>query len=265
MILSLLCFSIVVGLYGNICVFQKKGLIGDVLGHSILPGLVLSLLLFNVKSYFLMLIFSILFSYLAMKTIDFLKFQKSLDVSNIIAAVLSGFFGLGVIFMSVLKKSAIYSSSGISSVFYGNISAISNFDISIILYFSILFLLIYLLFRNYFKFYTFDPNFFILTTKKEKLVNFLLNMILIFIVTLSVNIVGIILTTGLLIIPSLSSRNVSKSFFNQELFTVFCSFLPILIGIIISLNFNDIPTGPLIIVVSFVLFLFTYFYKRVLK
>ena len=264
-VVSLIIFGIVIGLFGNLCVLQKKGLLGDVLGHSLLPGVVLSFLIFDEKSYILMFIFSLFFSFLALFSIDYLNRSRKLFSENIIAAVLSGFFGLGVVLLSVLKKSQNFAASGISDIFYGNISAVSDSDLFVIFIVSSILLCFYYISRNFLMVYSFDKDLFTGFKGNDFILRVLLNSSLIVLVTLSVNIVGIILTTGLLLIPSLSSMNLSKSFLQQEYLTSLIASLSIGLGVYLSMNINGIPTGPVIIIISFFIFMFTYLIKNYIK
>ncbi|MBT5347113.1 metal ABC transporter permease [bacterium] len=251
---SLTLFALVAALYGNFCVFQKQGLIADVLGHSVFPAVIVSVLLTNSKSYFYMMLFSFIFSFLSFSILNYLKKNILLDKDSIMAIVLSGFFGLGTLLMSVLKKNSSNLLSGVSDIFYGNVSAISSGDLRFILFFSLLSLFLYYFLRRYLIFSSFDSTFFRFKFNIFRIVDFIFYFILTFLVTLSINLVGIVLTSGLFIIPCLVSYKFSNNYTQLELLSSSTAVFSCFIGILISSNFNSVPTGPLIVISLGILF-----------
>ena len=251
---SLTLFALVAALYGNFCVFQKQGLIADVLGHSVFPAVIVSILLTNSKSYFYMMMFSFVFSFLAFSILNYLKKNVLLDKDSIMAIVLSGFFGLGTLLVSVLKRNSSNLLSGVSDIFYGNVSAISFGDLRFILYFSLLSLFLYYFLRRYLIFSSFDSIYFKFKFNLFRIVDFLFYFILTFLVTLSINLVGIVLTSGLFIIPCLVSYKFSRNYKQLEILSSFIAIFSCIIGILISSNFNSVPTGPLIVITLGILF-----------
>jgi len=256
---SVLLFALVAALYGNFCVFQKQGLIADVLGHSVFPAVILSILLTNSKSYFYMMVFSFLFSLLAFAILNYLKRNPLLDKDSIMAIILSGFFGLGTLLISILKRNSSNLISGVSDIFYGNVSAISSYDLFFILWFSLISLLVYYFLRRYLIFSSFDSTFFKFKFKIHKLVDFIFYFILTFLVTLSINLVGIILTSALFIIPCLISYKFSKNYFQLEMISSLAACFSCFLGVFISSNFNSVPTGPLIVIILGLFFISAHF------
>ena len=66
--------------------------------------------------------------------------------------------------------------------------------------------------------------------------------------------VGLLLITGMLIIPAAMSRNISDSPQKMVLFSIIGGLLSVIIGLFSSLEFNT-PSGPSIIAASLVLFI----------
>ena len=84
------------------------------------------------------------------------------------------------------------------------------------------------------------------------------------IIVTAVKIVGIILITSLLIIPAASARNLSSSPIQMVLFSLIFGIVSVLLGLGASIIF-DFPSGPAIILASFLLFLFTLFFLSFTK
>ena len=86
-------------------------------------------------------------------------------------------------------------------------------------------------------------------------------MILAGIIAISIKMIGVLLITGLLIIPSAMSRNFSASPIQMMFFSIIGGILSVVIGLFCSLELNT-PSGPSIIVASLMLFIISLFFKK---
>jgi len=77
-------------------------------------------------------------------------------------------------------------------------------------------------------------------------------------IAISIKMVGLLLITGMLIIPSAMARNLSDSPFKMILFSIIGGLLSVLIGLFSSLEFNT-PSGPSIIAAALFLFILSLF------
>tara|TARA_B100000945_G_scaffold7680_1_gene6263 strand:- start:293 stop:1063 length:771 start_codon:yes stop_codon:yes gene_type:complete len=77
------------------------------------------------------------------------------------------------------------------------------------------------------------------------------------IIAISIKMVGLLLITGMLIIPAAMARNLSDNPQKMVLFSIIGGVLSVIIGLFSSLEFNT-PSGPSIITASLVLFYFHY-------
>ena len=77
-------------------------------------------------------------------------------------------------------------------------------------------------------------------------------------IAISIKMVGLLLITGMLIIPAAMARNLSDSPFKMILFSIIGGLLSVLIGLFSSLEFNT-PSGPSIIAAALFLFILSLF------
>ena len=77
-------------------------------------------------------------------------------------------------------------------------------------------------------------------------------------IAISIKMVGLLLITGMLIIPAAMARNLSDSPFKMVLFSIIGGLLSVLIGLFSSLEFNT-PSGPSIIAAALFLFVLSLF------
>ncbi len=74
------------------------------------------------------------------------------------------------------------------------------------------------------------------------------------IIAISIKLVGVLLITGMLIIPTAMSRNLSDNPKKMVLFSIIGGIMSVLIGLFSSLEFNT-PSGPSIIAAALLLFI----------
>ena len=74
------------------------------------------------------------------------------------------------------------------------------------------------------------------------------------IIAISIKMVGLLLITGMLIIPAAMARNISDSPQKMVIFSIIGGLLSVIIGLFSSLEFNT-PSGPSIIAASLLLFI----------
>ena len=77
-------------------------------------------------------------------------------------------------------------------------------------------------------------------------------------IAISIKMVGLLLITGMLIIPAAMARNLSDSPFKMVLFSIIGGLLSVLIGLFSSLEFKT-PSGPSIIAAALFLFILSLF------
>ena len=79
------------------------------------------------------------------------------------------------------------------------------------------------------------------------------------IIAISIKMIGLLLITGMLIIPAAMARNISTSPQGMVFFSIVGGLLSVIIGLFSSLKFNT-PSGPSIKAASLLLFILSLFY-----
>lgn len=151
-----------------------------------------------------------------------------------------------------------------SSYLVGDILSISNTEI---LY--LLFAFIALLVFWYFTFNKLNVLSINTTLAKSrgvntKLIDNIFVVLIAVIVMISIRWIGILLINSLLILPAASSRNIAKNMRSYHLFSVLFSLFSGITGLIISYYWN-IPTGPMIVIISGIIYFATFGLKKVVK
>jgi len=94
--------------------------------------------------------------------------------------------------------------------------------------------------------------------------NLLLTSVLTIVVALSLQIIGLLLITAMLIIPAATARRLVNSPELMVIVATFIGIFSVIIGIFLSVE-ADIPSGPSIVVISAILFFLSHFFGTFLK
>jgi zinc transport system permease protein len=95
-------------------------------------------------------------------------------------------------------------------------------------------------------------------------INLLLTSILTIVVAVSIQIIGLLLITAMLIIPAATSRRLVNSPEMMAIVATLLGIISVILGIYLSVEI-DAPSGPSIVVVSAVLFFISHFFGMFLK
>ena len=88
-------------LVGNILVLRKQAMLSDTISHVVLPGIVISYLIFGSLASYFMLLGAAIAGLVAVGTMSVLRLYTSMDNSAAMATTLSVFFAIGVLMIEI--------------------------------------------------------------------------------------------------------------------------------------------------------------------
>lgn len=97
-----------------------------------------------------------------------------------------------------------------------------------------------------------------------KLIDNIFVILIAIIVMISIRWIGILLINSLLILPAASSRNIAKNMRSYHLYAILFSLFSGITGLILSYYYN-IPTGPIIVIISGIIYFITFALKTKIK
>jgi manganese/iron transport system permease protein len=231
---------------GSYLIVQRMALLGDVIAHTVLPGLSISLFL-GID----LLIGAFISGILGALAITGIRAQSRIKVDSAMALTFSSFFALGVMLITVLKNKI-----DLDSFLFGDILGITPQDIYRTLVIAIAILLVIKLFYKELLFYTFDRT-------GAQAIGLPVNTIYMgFMVMITLTIiasmqaVGVILVISLLVGPALTAYLLVKELHQMMILGAVIGVIATVSGIYISYHQN-LPSGPAIVLVSSSLFLAT--------
>ena len=95
-----------------------------------------------------------------------------------------------------------------------------------------------------------------------KLLENIFAIVIAIMVMLSIRWIGILLINSMIILPAAASRNISKNIRSYHAFSIIFALISGIFGLIIS-YYTDIPTGPMIVILSGIIYFITFAMKKV--
>ena len=235
------------GLMSVYIVFRGRSLIGDVISHAALPGIVLIFLLSGSKEIYWLLLGAMGSSFLALWLIHQVIIHKKITLDAAFALTLSLFFGFGVLLLSYSQKIETLDQAGIEIFLFGQASSLLHSDLLLMLTIFVFICLVIILFWKEWKLLVFDPEYMASQKFPVQIMNFLLDGLLIVCVVIGLKAVGVVLMAAMVIAPAAAARQWSSSFVWITLLAVFFGATSGAAGAFFSNLWEQTPTGPTII------------------
>ena len=246
-VLIALCSS----LLGVTLVLKRFSFIGDGLSHVAFGAMSVATVIKLTNNMILILPVTVISAILLLRTGQNTKMKG--DAS--LAMISVGALALGYLVMNSFSTSANISGDVCSTLFGAtSILTLSETDVWLCIVMSIIVILVFVLLYHKIFAVTFDETFATATGTNANTYNLLIAVITSVIIVLAMNLVGSLLTSALIIFPSLSAMRVFKSFRSVILCSAAISVICSVIGIIVSILVST-PIGSTIVAIDIVVFL----------
>lgn len=243
--------GIMLPLLGSFVINKNMGFMADAMAHATMPIIAVGV--------FLGFSISALGAPAAILVALFLGFvikNTNIGEDTSIGIIFSSFFALGFILIAVLDVSI-----NLEDLLFGQILAVSNFDVIIIFILFIIVTTIFTVFYKQLLFYSFDPVGAQIRGLNTSFLNYLFLIMLSLAIIGSLQTVGIILVLSMLIIPAASAKLVTKSFNRSILIGVIFGVIASVSGLLLSYYFN-LPSGPSMSLVATGIFILSFIVSK---
>jgi zinc transport system permease protein len=254
-VLSGIVIGFLAPLLGVFLVVRRLSMIADALSHITLSGIACSL--FITKSFghaipwlsgLNPLFLGMGFSVAGALSIDKLRTTYKHYQELAIPIILSGGIGFGVVFISLADSFNV----DLFSYLFGSIIAITRTDMLTIASIAIIVLsFILLLYKELFSL-SFDEENAKTSGLPGRLINLFFMVLVALVIATSMRIVGILLVSALMVLPVAASMRIAKSFKQTFFYAILFGEISVLIGLLLSFEFNWLPGGT-IVITSFLL------------
>lgn len=239
-----LMIGIIAPIIGVFIVLRRLSLIADTLSHVALAGVAAGLLF---RTY--PVAGALVASLVGAVGIERLRGSGRLFGEAALAVFLSGGFAVAVVLISLARGF----NTDLFSYLFGAITVVQPVDLWVIFALGLVVLVaVGILHKELFAI-TFDEEAARVQGVPVETLNLLLTILVALTVVLAMRIVGILLTSALLVIPTITALRVARNFRSTMWIAVFCSLFAVVAGMTVSF-YLDIAAGGAIVLMALLLF-----------
>lgn len=246
--------GIICPVLGSYVVIRGMGFMGDAMAHSVLPGIVIALIV-GVSPF----LGSVPMAILVAVTVGYLIRSKAVTEDTAFGVLFAGLFSIGLVIISVAGGLAV----SVEDILLGQILGVSNSDILISFILTMVVMISLIAFHRQLIFSGFDPVGSVVAGLNVGALNYMFLILLGIAIVVTLHVVGVVLVVGLLVTPAAAAQLVIRRFTKAMMLAISFGLISAVTGLYISYYF-DLPSGPVITLVSFVIFLFCVIYSRIL-
>lgn len=248
------------GCAGSFMFLRKRTLVSDAVAHATLPGVCIAFMVMvalggdgrNLPG---LLLGSTATAGLGLLTVDWITRRTRLSEDAAIGAVLSVFFGFGVVLLTVIQTLSRGKQAGLEGFLLGSTSGMLFQDAVIIALGGALSTAIVLLLRRPMTLVAFDAEYAGATGVPVRLVDLAMMTVVMMVTVIGLKLVGLILIVSSLIIPSVSARFWTDRSDRLLIIAAAVGGAAGYLGTALSAAAPNVPTGPIIVLVNFAFFL----------
>lgn len=242
------------GVIGSFAYLRKQSLMGDALSHAALPGVCIAFMLSGSKSIGLFLLGAAVAGVIATFGIGFITRNSRVKQDAALAIVLTVFFGIGIVLLTRIQHSGNGNQSGLDKFLFGQAASMMLSDVMIMAAISLVLVTVCSLLFKEFKLLSFDPGFARGIGYPVAFMDQLIMFLIVVAVVVGIQAVGVVLMSALLITPAVSARYWTEKLGMMVVLAGLFGALSGLIGTFISASVNNLPTGPLTVLVATAVF-----------
>ena len=199
------------GIVGVFALLRKRALMADAVSHATLPGIGAAFLFATAagidgRSLPVLLLGAAVSAAIGVGVVQLILRTTRLREDAAIGAVLSVFFGAGVVILSYIQKNAAGSAAGLNKFIYGQTAAMSVFDAALMAGIAIVAALTAALLLKEFALVCFNDSFARVDGWSVTLIDALMMTLVVLVTIAGLQAVGLILVVAMLIIPPVSAR-----------------------------------------------------------
>jgi manganese/zinc/iron transport system permease protein len=243
------------GVVGSFAVLRRRALVGDMLSHAALPGVCLAFLVLGNRDLLGLSLGALATGLLAIATVTVIVRWTRTKEDAAIGIVLSTFFGVGVVLLSVIQKPGVSGNkAGLNSYLFGEPANMLTGDLYLLAIVAAVTLLTVALLYKEFQLVSFDADF--AQTQGWPTLRLDLGMMaaLAVVTIVGLPIVGVILMAAMIILPAATAR-----FWTNRLpvMLLLAGALGVAAGLIGTKLGRDLPAGATIVLTAAAMFVFS--------
>jgi len=253
-IITAVSSGVMLSALGPFTINRNMGFMADAMAHATLPIIAVGVFLgFSISE--LGVPASIIIAFF----LGYIVKNINIGEDTAIGIIFSSFFALGFVLISVLDVTI-----NLEDLLFGQILAVSTFDTYIVGSLLFIVLSVLIIFFKQLLFFSFDPIGAEVNGLNTTFLNYLFLIVLSVAIVGSLQTVGIILVLSMLIIPAAAAKLVTKTFVNSIRISIVFGVTASVTGLYLSYFFN-LPSGPTMSLVATGIFILAYVSNRLIN
>lgn len=244
---------------GTFTLLKKKALVGDAVAHSVLPGICLAFILSGVKNPFYLVAGAFFTGWISLVLIDFITKRSKIKEDAAIGLILSVFFGIGILMLTVIQKSGNAAQSGLDHFLFGQAASLVGQDLLVFSGIALILIVAVMIFYKEFALIAFDINFAKSIGFPVRSLELVLTTLTVLAVVTGIQAIGVVLMAAMLITPAAAARFWTDKLKVMILLAAALGAFSGLAGAYISYIAPSMPTGPWIVMVISIIALLSFF------
>lgn len=243
---------------GVLAVNKGQSLVGDAIGHAALPGVIIAFMIFGTRNPGVLILGAALTATLAYFLIEWVSGITKVSTDAMLAIVLSGFFGGGLILRSHISGNPSFSpqlQAGLTNYIFGQAAYIMKNDVFYIVGISIITIILIMIFFKEFKVFIFDEEYAYMIGLNLRKMRILLMFLMIMIIASGLKLVGAILISSFLIIPTITASLWTNRFKTNMILASLFTLCSTVSGSYLSSMYKGLSTGATIILIMGMIFI----------
>ena len=252
--------GLVAGALGSFAYLRKQSLISDVISHAALPGTLIAFLVavtvlgIDGRNMVVLMVGAVIVGTLAALLANRIARVSKIRIDTAMAVVLTIFFGVGMLLMRVITNGNFAGKGGIQDYLFGNASVITVADLTTSLVVGAIALALMIVFWKEFALRTFDPDHAVVLGFRARTTDALMFTTIVIATVIGVKAVGLVLMVAFIVTPPAAARQWTRTLHGMVLVSGLFGALGSGIGAYLSVVLGGIPTGPLIVLTLFAIF-----------
>lgn len=257
---AVLLLGVACGSLGCFIVLRRLSLLGDSLGHAVLPGVCIGFMVTWTKDLKWIFAGAVLAALAASWLIGIIQRHTRLKPDVALGLVLSGFFGLGLVLLKRIEKTAGGSQSGLNLFLFGQAAAINERDLWLIGSIALVVVVGVLATFKELAVTSFDEGFAAAIGIRVRLIHYVLMSLTALAIVISLQAVGVVLLSALLITPAATALLLTDRLNVMVALSVAFAAVGGVLGLNLSTLKAGLPTGPMIVLVLTSFFVAAYLF-----
>lgn len=239
--------GLISGILGVFAVLRKQSLLGDAISHAALPGVALAFLLTGSKTPLVLVVGAGVAGWVATLAVLGIVRHTRVKEDAALGIVLSVFFGLGLLLLTLIQKLPTASQAGLDKFLFGQAAALMGRDVAVMAILGAVALGAMIVLWKELKLLAFDLEYASSLGLPVRGLEVLLISLIVVAIVIGLQTVGVVLMSAMLIAPAAAARQWTERLDRMVVLSGALGAAAGLAGATASSLVAHLPTGPTIV------------------